>query len=103
MNVTELARKVRYPVEDLKRLLPEFGFDIGMRAIKVDDRTATRIIREWPRIMKELDRRRRADDATRAAEEKRIAQETIPPVPIAPVVTVREFALKLKLPITKVI
>ncbi len=103
MNVTELARRVRFPAEELKRILPEFGFDIGMRAIKVDDRTAQRIVREWPNIARELDRRKRLKVAERAAEEKRIAQETAAPVPIPAIVTVREFALKLGLPVTRVI
>jgi translation initiation factor IF-2 len=103
MNVTELARRLRFPVEELKRTLPEFGFDIGMRAIKVDERTAERIIRQWPNIMKELDRRKRAKLAERAQEEKRIAQETSAPIPLPPVVTVRDFATKIGLPLTKVI
>lgn len=103
MNVTELARRLRFPVEELKRTLPEFGFDIGMRAIKVDERTAERIIRQWPNIMKELDRRKRAKLAERAQEEKRIAQETAAPIPLPPVITVRDFAMKIGLPLTKVI
>jgi len=103
MNVTELARKVRFPAEELKRILPEFGFDIGMRAIKVDDRTAQQIIRQWPNVMRELERRKRAKLAERAAEEKRIAQETAAPVPIPAVITVRDFAFKLNLPVAKVI
>ena len=103
MNVTELARRVRFPAEELKRILPEFGFDIGMRAIKVDDRMASRIIQEWPAITRELDRRKRAKLAERAAEEKRIAEETAAPVALPAVVTVRDFAMRLGLPVSKVI
>ena len=44
MNVTELSRRVRIPTQRLKEVLPELGFDIGMRAIKVDDRVAQAII-----------------------------------------------------------
>ena len=50
MNVTELARRVRVSPNELLDILPAFGFDIGRRAIKVDDRTAWKIIEDWPRI-----------------------------------------------------
>lgn len=103
MNVTELARRLRYPVEELKRTLPEFGFDIGMRAIKVDERTAQQIIRQWPNITKELERRKKVKLAERALEEKQHVQETVPPVPLPPVLTVRDFATKINQPVTKVI
>ena len=44
MNVTELARKLKVTTDDLLNKLPELGFDIGRKAIKVDDRLAQRII-----------------------------------------------------------
>ncbi|TAL20115.1 translation initiation factor IF-2, partial [Patescibacteria group bacterium] len=103
MNVTELARKLRYRTEDLKQILPEFGFDIGMRAIKVDDRIAQQIIKAWPNITRELDRRERAAKAERAAEEKKRIQETAAPVALPAIVTVREFALRLGQPVTRII
>jgi hypothetical protein len=38
MNITELARRLRVHPEELKEKLPLLGFDIGKRAIKIDDR-----------------------------------------------------------------
>jgi hypothetical protein len=46
MNVTELARRLRVPPNDLLAKLPELGFDIGARAIKVDDRVADQIYKK---------------------------------------------------------
>ena len=46
MNVTELARQVRIPTKQLREILPELGFDIGLRAIKVDDKSARDIINQ---------------------------------------------------------
>ena len=37
MNVTELARQLKVPTSELLEILPELGFDIGAKAIKVDD------------------------------------------------------------------
>lgn len=47
MNLTELARKLKIPTQELKEKLPELGFDIGMKAIKVPDDMAARIIEKW--------------------------------------------------------
>ena len=47
MNVTELARRLRVTPQQLLAKLPELGFDIGARAIKVDDRTADQIYKKW--------------------------------------------------------
>ena len=45
MNITELARQVRVPTKDLRVILPEMGFDIGGRAIKVDNKVAQQVIK----------------------------------------------------------
>ena len=44
MNITELARQVHIPVERLREILPELGFDVGLKAIQVDDHIALKII-----------------------------------------------------------
>ena len=38
MNVTELARQIRMNTTELLEILPQYGFDIGRKAIKIDDR-----------------------------------------------------------------
>lgn len=47
MNLSEVARKLKIPTKELKEKLPELGFDIGMKAIKVPDDMATRIVAKW--------------------------------------------------------
>ncbi len=44
MNITELARQVKIPTPELREILPEIGFDVGKKAIQVDDRMAQKII-----------------------------------------------------------
>ncbi len=104
MNVTELARKLRVNTNDLFELLPKIGFDIGKRAIKVDDVIAQRIIKEWPRLIRELDDRRRlAREAKEAESAVAQANATQTAIAIPAVITVRELAVTLNLPVTRLI
>ncbi len=102
MNITELARKLRVPPDDLRGILPDAGFDIGRRAIKVDDRTAKKIIESWPRIVQMLEKKRVAAKEAAVAELQKLAAER-GPVALPQVITVRDFAAKLGLPVTRVI
>lgn len=47
MNVSELARQLKINTNELLDKLPSLGFDIGKKAIKVDDKIAYRIIEVW--------------------------------------------------------
>ena len=67
MNITELARKLKIPTTELKEKLPELGFDIGMRAIKVPDRMAQEIIHKWT----QEEKRQRLEDKVLAEKEKK--------------------------------
>ena len=44
MNVTELARRLRITPNKLREIMPQLGFDIGAKAIKVDPKTAQAIL-----------------------------------------------------------
>ena len=57
MNVSELARQLRIHPAKLLQVLPEFGYDIGAKAVKVDDRVAAQIQKDWRRIKFVLERR----------------------------------------------
>jgi hypothetical protein len=66
MNVTELARKLKIHPQKMLQILPEFGFDIGAKAVKVDDRVAQQIQKEWKRIKfiledREAERKRKTE------------------------------------------
>ena len=104
MNITELARKLQITTQELKDVLPTLGFDIGQRAIKVDDRQAHKIIESWPLLKKELEKRKAAELAKLAPEEEAGAavKEKVK-VKLPQVITVREFAARLNLPVTGVI
>ena len=101
MNVSELARKLRVTPEELKAKLPELGFDIGMRAIKIDDRMAHQIIKKWGEYQRVAQKARREEAAKRQVAAA--AASVAGPVKLPSVITVRDFALKLNLPVTRLI
>jgi translation initiation factor IF-2 len=100
MNISELARILRISPQELKNLLPEFGFSIGKKAIKVDNNTAKKIIKEWPRLKKEWDNKKIAEEKQKAIEdlpkEKKIIE-----VPKS--VSVRDYADLAGIPVNRVL
>ncbi len=105
MNVSELARQLRgvNSAEELLEILPEFGFDIGKRAIKIDDKIAQKIMRAWPKIQKELDFRKRQAEQERKDREREMRKQMQEEVVIPGVVTVRDFAALINIPVAEVI
>ncbi|MCX6781117.1 MAG: translation initiation factor IF-2 [Candidatus Magasanikbacteria bacterium] len=103
MNVTELSRRLRVNIKELNEVLPNYGYDIGRRAVKVDDKIADSIIRDWRRMYADWkEKQRRAKEQLRIAEkEARKAEGKIVILPA--VITVRDFAAALGLPATNII
>lgn len=108
MNITELARRLQMPTKELLERLPQLGFAVGRRAIKVDDRLVDRIMEAFSK-----DRRRRemAMSATgvrelslREQEQRKVEEnKRSQPLFLETAITVREFAEKMNLPVAKVI
>ena len=101
MNVTELARRLRVTPNELLAKLPALGFDIGARAIKVDDRVADQIYKKW---LENVRRERLRDQLVRSSvvtstEVGAPKTEVLLPTTIA----VRDFAGKMGMPVTRVI
>lgn len=103
MNVSELARQLRIHPQKLLQILPEFGFDIGAKSIKVDDRVAQQIQRQWKRIKFVLDQREEQEKIKQKELEKEARKSSGVTVAIPVKLTVRELADILQMPVTKVI
>jgi len=100
MNVTELARRLKIPSKELLEVLPAVGFDIGRRAIKIDDRQAQKIVEKWPQLLAQY----RAQNAKPEEKiEKEAVTTTTRRIALPSLIRVKDFAEKLKLPISKVI
>lgn len=102
MNITELARRLRVRPEELRNKLPELGFSVGKKAIKIDNRQAQKIQEAW----NEMRRKERLAEKVRQqkarAERKNIPDEEKKPVVLPSVMTVRDFASALDLPVPRV-
>lgn len=102
MNITELARRVRANPEELRRKLPELGFSIGAKAIKIDNRQAGRIMRAWS----EMKRKERLTAKMKKQKEvveqrKAVPMEERKPILIKGVITVRELASQMEIPVPR--
>ena len=98
MNVTELARRLRIPVQDLRQALPKLGFGIGSKAHKVSDVVAQGIIKKYKEEPQLFEPEKEVDEIA-------VAEKTLVtgPVEIPSRLTVREFAARLGKPAPLVI
>ncbi|MBT3816718.1 MAG: translation initiation factor IF-2 [Candidatus Magasanikbacteria bacterium] len=103
MNVTELARRLRVHPKELLRILPEYGFDVGMKAVKIDNKVAQQIMRSWAKIKRDIERKKKLEQEEKRKEEKELRKESGEVVVLPALITVREFAEKLELPINQII
>jgi hypothetical protein len=104
MNVSELARQLGvHPPQKLLQILPEFGFDIGAKAVKIDDRVAQQIQKEWRRIKFILQKREQEQKEKEKEKEKAERKAAGVQVAIPAKLTVRDLADRLQLPINKLI
>lgn len=101
MNVTELARVLKITPYELRDLLPQLGFHIGQKAIKVDPRTAQKIIKEWPFLMKQLGEKRKAEMQKNREEVEKMGEKKTVKIPAF--ITVRDFAALAGLPASKIL
>jgi len=101
MNITELARILRVPTQELRDKLPLIGFDIGQKAIKVDNKTAQRIIKEWAILIKQLEARQLAAKKTEVVDTAAIKEK--PEIKIPQFITVRDFSNITGSPVNKIL
>lgn len=101
MNITELARQLKITTDELKDTLPRIGFDIGRKAIKVDDRLIPKIKVAFYEHKKQLAleqvlARRQESGAPKEVVEARVIE-------LPTVVSVHDMAQKMKIPVSKLI
>lgn len=101
MNVTELARILKITPQELRDHLPEMGFDIGQRAIKIDNRTAQQIIKEWPRYKKKMEAKQQEEERKR--KEEAGEQEITKTITIPKYIIVKDFAELSGIPVSNIL
>jgi translation initiation factor IF-2 len=100
MNITELARILRISPQELHDLLPQLGFAIGQKAIKVDNNTAKKIIKEWPYLRREWENKKMAAELKKRDEVLPKEKKTIA---VPRVITVRNYAELAGIPVNRVL
>jgi len=106
MNITELARQVHIPVERLREILPELGFDVGLKAIQVDDHTALKIIEKLhhPNIKEKfLFPKKEAPSPSAAISPAANAEKKDKTISIGEKIVVKDLANLMNLPVTRLI
>lgn len=103
MNLTELARRINTTPEELRAKLPELGFSIGRRAIKIDNRLAQKVMDAWSEMRRKerLAQKMEAQKAQAEGDEKVLSEDAIE-VAVPAIITVRDFASRMDLPIPRV-
>lgn len=100
MNITELARILRISPQELKDLLPEMGFNIGQKAIKVDNNTAKKIIKDWSFLRREWQRKK---DIKLKEKEDEVLPKEKKTIFIPRVISVRDYAEIAGIPVNRVL
>lgn len=100
MNVTELARRLKVAPQELRDILPQLGFDIGQKAIKVDNNIAQKILEEGNKIKEEIEKQRQAQTIQ---TETIKTEETPSTVHVPKFIRVRDFASLVGMPVNKVL
>lgn len=98
MNISELARILKINPNDLRENLPKLGFDIGYKAIKIDNFTANKIIRNWGVLSRRLPKK----DIS-AEEAAIIAKPAVDKVSVPAFIAVKDFAALLKISLNKLL
>ncbi len=103
MNVSELARQLRIRPQEMLQILPQYGFDIGVKAIKIDDKVAAQIVKQWKYIKRQIEDKKAKEAEEKKKLEKELRRESGLTVLLPPIITVRDFSERMQLPVTQVI
>lgn len=101
MNVSKLARQLNVTTTELLDKLPELGFSIGRRAIKIDERQVDKIIAAWKRQQK-LEAINRSYQQITEVRGKVDGNEKSKEITIGSSVVIKELAEKMGLSLAKV-
>jgi len=97
MNITELARNLKITPKELKDYLPQFGYDIGARAIKLNKNVANKIIREWPKMKRKIEKQKEEKELAEKIKKEKF--EVKKKIKIPNVILVKEYAALLGVPV----
>ncbi|RLC39030.1 translation initiation factor IF-2 [Candidatus Falkowbacteria bacterium] len=102
MNITELARLLRITPQELRDCLPQLGFDIGQKAIKINRSEANKIIKNWSKYRNKIaELKKSKEEEEESLEKEKITEKKI--ITIPQYITVKELANLAGVPINAVL
>ncbi|TAL50588.1 translation initiation factor IF-2 [Patescibacteria group bacterium] len=102
MNITELARRLRVRPEELHNKLPELGFAVGKKALKIDNRQAQAITEAWNEMRRKERLAEKVRDQKAQAARRDLPDTERKTVSLPGVMTVRDFASALDQPVPRI-
>ncbi|NMC51915.1 translation initiation factor IF-2 [Candidatus Kuenenbacteria bacterium] len=105
MNVTELARKLKITPNKLKEIMPQLGFDIGARAIKVDPKMAQAIIEKMsdPAVREKYLNEGEPMTKRETAQEEKKQEGEVGIIKVPEKIVVKELARRMNIPVANLI
>ncbi|RJQ34672.1 translation initiation factor IF-2 [Candidatus Parcubacteria bacterium] len=105
MNVSTLARQLKTTTQELLEKLPELGFDVGARAIKIDDALAPKISEAWKKSQKKQAMQKRLSKVEERGKDEPTEQkkdsENNKELAIGESIVVKDMAEMMKFPVAK--
>lgn len=103
MNVSALARQLKVTTNELLEKLPELGFDVGARAIKIDDKLTPKIIAAWKKAQKKENMQKELSKVEQRGKDKEDKKDTSDnkQIAIPDTIIVKDFAELMNLPVAK--
>ena len=102
MNISSLARQLKATTPELLERLPDLGFDIGAKAIKVDDSLVPKIISAWKKDLKKTRLKEELSKVKEVSDQKEEAgKEEKLEINIGETIIVKDMAELMKLPVAK--
>ncbi|MDD3284249.1 MAG: translation initiation factor IF-2 [Patescibacteria group bacterium] len=105
MNITELARQLKTTTSELLEILPKIGFDIGAKAIKVDDSLVDKIkyaYKAYQRKLKLIEEEAKITEIKIENKDDKVEVKRNKNIIVSNNIIVRDLADKMELPINKV-
>ncbi|HAM88244.1 MAG: Translation initiation factor IF-2 [Candidatus Falkowbacteria bacterium GW2011_GWC2_38_22] len=100
MNVTELARTLKVTPNELRQMMPDLGFDIGQKAIKINGSVANKIIKAWPSLKRKLEQKKQEEEAKNRLLKQSLPEGEKKTIHVPNFISVREFANLSELPLS---
>jgi len=101
MNITELARMLKITPQELRDILPQLGFHIGQKAIKINRSEANKIIKNWPKYKRKMEELKKEEEKEELEEKKETITKKV--ITIPQYITVKELANIAGVPISAVL